>query len=90
MDDEKFTYFRAKMDFDLLDEKLKRFVMLRNELVMLADEIGFEVRTGILELNAIAPNAISVQRVQCTDSVTVVNDRSSLKVTPGEIEMKVQ
>lgn len=50
MDDEKFTYFRAKMDFDLLDEKLKRFVMLRNELVMLAKEIGFEVQSGLLEL----------------------------------------
>lgn len=50
MEDEKYTYFRAKMDFDSLDEKLKRFVMLRNELVMLADEIGFEVRTGLLSL----------------------------------------
>ena len=45
-----FTYFQAKMDFEALDEKLKRFIMLRNELVMLAQEIGFEVSSGLLEL----------------------------------------
>lgn len=46
-----FTYFGAKMDFDALDEKLQRFVELRNELKMLAKEIGFEVEHGLLELN---------------------------------------
>ncbi|MCI7638244.1 MAG: hypothetical protein MSS60_00260 [Clostridiales bacterium] len=90
MSEKEFTYFHAKVDFETLDEKLKRFVTLRNELVMLAQEIGFEVKSGILELNAIAPNAIAVQRVQCDDSVTVVNGHSNLKVTQGEIEMKVQ
>lgn len=89
MPEKEFTYFHAKMDFEAMDEKLRRFIMLRNEMVMLAQEIGLEVSSGILELNAIAPNAISVQRVQCTDSVTVVNDHSNLKVTQGEIEMKV-
>ena len=45
-----FTYFQAKMDLEALDEKLKRFIMLRNELVMLAKEIGLEVSSGLLEL----------------------------------------
>ena len=45
-----FAYFSAKMDLEALDEKLKRFIMLRNELVMLAKEIGFEVSSGLLEL----------------------------------------
>ena len=45
-----FAYFSAKMDLEALDEKLKRFIMLRNELVMLAREIGFEVSSGLLEL----------------------------------------
>ena len=45
-----FTYFQAKMDLEALDEKLKRFIMLRNELVMPAQEIGFEVGSGLLEL----------------------------------------
>lgn len=44
------TYFGAKIDFDSLDEKLQRFVMLRNELASLAKEIGFEVESGLLEL----------------------------------------
>ena len=45
-----FTYFQAKMELETLDEKLKRFIMLRNELVMLAKEIGLEVSSGLLEL----------------------------------------
>lgn len=50
--DEKvgFTYFGVKMDFDALDEKLQRFVMLRNELLLLAQEIGIEVHNGLLVL----------------------------------------
>lgn len=44
------TYFAVKMDFDSLDEKLQRFVMLRNELVELAAEIGIEVEKGLLIL----------------------------------------
>lgn len=52
MSEEKvgFTYFGAKMDFDTLDEKLQRFVVLRNELATLAKEIGFEIEHGMLEL----------------------------------------
>lgn len=51
MPEKEFTYFHAKMDFEALDEKLKRFIMLRNELVMLAQEIGFEVKSGVFELS---------------------------------------
>ena len=50
MPEDGFTYFQAKMDLEALDEKLKRFIMLRNELVMLAKEIGLEVSSGLLEL----------------------------------------
>ena len=50
MPEDGFTYFSAKMELKTLDEKLKRFIMLRNELVMLAREIGFEVSSGLLEL----------------------------------------
>lgn len=45
-----FAYFSVKMELKTLDEKLKRFIMLRNELAMLAEEIGFEVSSGLLEL----------------------------------------
>lgn len=48
--EKKLTYFHAKMDFDALDEKLQRFVELRNELAVLAEDLGFEVKTGLLEL----------------------------------------
>lgn len=34
------TYILAKLDFDALDEKLQRFVKCRNELAMLAVELG--------------------------------------------------
>lgn len=44
------TYFGVKMDFDSLDEKMQRFVQLRNELAELAAEIGFEVESGLLVL----------------------------------------
>lgn len=54
--EKEYTYFTVKTDFDTLDEKLQRFVMLRNELVMLAEEIGAEVKTGILRLNVGASN----------------------------------
>ncbi len=50
MPEDGFTYFSAKMELKTLDEKLKRFIMLRNELVMLAKEIGLEVSCGLLEL----------------------------------------
>lgn len=45
-----FTYFGVKADFDSIDEKLQRFIALRNELAMLAEEIGFEIKSGLLEL----------------------------------------
>ena len=50
MKEENKTFFGVKMDFDSLDEKMKRFVMLRNELAMLAEEIGMEVRKGLIVL----------------------------------------
>ena len=50
MSEDGFTYFQAKMELETLDEKLKRFIMLRNELVMLSREIGLEVSSGLLEL----------------------------------------
>ena len=48
--DDSRTYFTASMNFNEIDEKLRRFVMLRNELIALAHEIGFEVSSGLLEL----------------------------------------
>lgn len=44
------TNFYLSMDLSDVDEKLQQFVKLRNELVLLAEEIGVEVRAGILEL----------------------------------------
>lgn len=44
------TNFYLSMDLSDMDEKLQQFVKLRNELVLLAEEIGVEVRAGILEL----------------------------------------
>ena len=50
MDNVDNTYFGVKMDFDSLDEKMQKFVQLRNELAELAAEIGFEVESGLLVL----------------------------------------
>lgn len=44
------TTFGVSMNFDKLDEKLQRFIELRNELVMLAEEIGIEVKHYMLRL----------------------------------------
>lgn len=44
------TYFRVKMDINKLDEKLMRFIQMRNELAMLAMELHFEVTSGLLKL----------------------------------------
>lgn len=44
------TYFGVKMDFDALDEKMQRFVQLRNELAELAEELGFETKRGLMVL----------------------------------------
>ncbi len=44
------TSFDVSMDFDTLDEKLQRFIELRNELAMLAEEIGLEVKRYMLRL----------------------------------------
>ena len=46
------TSFDVSMDFDKLDEKLRRFIELRNELAMLAEEIGLEVKHQMLRLDA--------------------------------------
>lgn len=53
-DNEKeYTNFYAKMDFDGMDKKLERLILLRNEMRQLADELGFEIRCGLLELKAV-------------------------------------
>ena len=39
MNDNK-TVFPVNLNFSSLDEKLKQFVILRNEMVLLAKEIG--------------------------------------------------
>ena len=49
MDDNK-TVFPVNLNFSSLDEKLKKFVILRNEMVLLAKEIGVETKDGLLEL----------------------------------------
>lgn len=36
MPEKEFTYFHAKIDFEALDEKLKRFLMLRNNILSLS------------------------------------------------------
>lgn len=48
--EENKTYFGITADLSSLDEKLQKFVVLRNELVLLAEEIGFDVKSGILVL----------------------------------------
>lgn len=50
MKEPRNTYFGVKMDFDTLDEKMQRFVQLRNELADLAEELGFEVKRGLMVL----------------------------------------
>lgn len=42
------TRFSVSMNFECLDEKLRRFIELRNELSMLAEEIGLEVSGSML------------------------------------------
>lgn len=42
------TVFSVSMDFETLDEKMRRFVELRNELAMLAKEIGITVQGQML------------------------------------------
>jgi len=49
VDDNK-TVFPVNLNFSSLDEKLKQFVILRNEMVLLAKEIGIETKDGLLEL----------------------------------------
>ena len=51
MNDNK-TVFPVNLNFSSLDEKLKQFVILRNEMVLLAKEIGVETKDGLLELKA--------------------------------------
>jgi len=47
-DGETKTTFSVSMDFEHLDEKVQRFIMLRNELAMLAEEIGVTVKGDML------------------------------------------
>ena len=42
------TYLQASMDFDALDKKLKKFVVCRNELVILAKELGMIAQRDLL------------------------------------------
>ncbi len=49
MDREDFlTRFKIAMDFTSLDNKLQEFIRKRNELAMLAEEIGMEVKNNLL------------------------------------------
>jgi len=45
---ENKTTFSVSMDFEHLDEKVRRFIVLRNELAMLAEEIGVMVQGQML------------------------------------------
>lgn len=44
------TYLQANMDFDALDEKLRKFVACRNELAILAHELGMTVQRDLLTM----------------------------------------
>lgn len=46
----KYTYIKGKLDFREIDEKLMRFIELRNEMVMLANELALEVDFGLIQL----------------------------------------
>lgn len=46
----KYSYIKAKVDFKEIDAKLMRFIELRNEMVMLAGELGMEVDCGLIQL----------------------------------------
>lgn len=46
----EYTYIKAKVDFKEIDAKLMRFIELRNEMVMLANELALEVDCGMLQL----------------------------------------
>lgn len=46
--EDRLTRFKVAMDFTSLDEKLQEFIRKRNELAMLADEIGLEVTNNLL------------------------------------------
>lgn len=46
----KYSYIKAKVDFKEIDAKLMRFIELRNEMVMLANELALEVDCGLIQL----------------------------------------
>ena len=46
----KHSYIKAKVDFKEIDAKLMRFIELRNEMVMLANELALEVDYGLIQL----------------------------------------
>ena len=46
----EYTYIKAKVDFKEIDAKLMRFIELRNEMIMLADELKMEVDRGLIQL----------------------------------------
>lgn len=46
----KYSYIKAKVDFNEIDAKLMRFIELRNEMVMLAKDLAIEVNCGLIQL----------------------------------------
>lgn len=52
-DEKEYTHFWAKMDFDGMDKKLQELIIKRNEMRMLAKELGIEVDSRILELKVV-------------------------------------
>ena len=46
----QYTYIKGKLDLREVDAKLMRFIELRNEMIMLAGELGMEVDRGLIQL----------------------------------------
>lgn len=46
----QYSYVKAKIDLNEIDAKLMRFIELRNEMVMLANELAMEVDCGLIQL----------------------------------------
>ena len=46
----QYSYLKAKIDLNEIDAKLMRFIELRNEMVMLANELAMEVDCGLIQL----------------------------------------
>lgn len=46
----QYSYLKAKIDLNEIDAKVMRFIELRNEMVMLANELAMEVDCGLIQL----------------------------------------